>query len=197
VTLVVKICGIRDAHHATVAVDAGVDALGFVFATSPRKISVRDARAICENLPVRIRRVAVMLHPTRRQWQEVLHRFQPDVLQTDAGDFSSLDVPPAIERWPVYREGGDRPDCKGVYIYEGAKSGQSELVDWTQAASHARDGRMILAGGLHAGNVAAAIREVRPAGVDVSSGVESQRGQKDAQRIEEFIQAVRAAEKKS
>ena len=194
-SVMVKICGLSDAEHVNVAVEAGADAIGFVFADSPRRVTPLEAATICASVPSHIKRVAVMRHPANDEWQAVLHAFSPDVLQSDVEDYAALDVPESIERWPVYREGGSRPDTKGAYIYEGQKSGQGETVDWSLAASIAAIGQMILAGGLAVQNVATAIATVRPFGVDVSSAVESARGQKDAQLINEFVNAVRAAEK--
>jgi phosphoribosylanthranilate isomerase len=141
-----------------------------------------------------------MLHPANDEWQAVLREFKPDVLQTDAEDFASLDVPDNIDHWPVHRErirvtGTFRQSIEvtGTYVYEGAKSGQGETVDWSRAAELARNGRMILAGGLGVDNVAEAIAAVHPYGVDVSSGVESAPGEKDSQKIREFISAAKAA----
>ena len=194
-TVFVKICGFREAQHVEAAIEAGVDALGFVFARSVREIAPADAAAISANTPPHIKRVAVMRHPADDEWQQVLSVFSPDVLQTDAEDFASLNVPDSIERWPVYREGGAMPDVQGPYIFEGPKSGQGASVDWSQAATFAASGQMILAGGLAAHNVAQAIATVRPFGVDVSSGVESAPGQKDSRLIGEFARAARAAER--
>jgi len=136
----------------------------------------------------------VMLHPANDEWLAVLETFAPDVLQTDASDFDSLDVPAVVERWPVYRESQPAPDTQDTYLYEGQKSGHGETVDWSAAEAVARTGQMILAGGLDPANVARAIQTVRPFGVDVSSGVESSPGEKDAQLIREFISAAKAAE---
>ena len=195
VTVFVKICGMREQRHVAAAINAGADALGFVFADSPRRISPDDAAAISCDVPDNIRRVAVMLHPSKDAWQEVLEKFAPDVLQTDADDMATLDVPDSIELWPVFRAGRTAPNTNSTYVYEGPKSGVGETVDWSQAAALAEQGQMILAGGLSAQNVAAAITTVRPFGVDVSSAVESAAGQKDARMIAEFVNAVRAAEK--
>ena len=142
-----------------------------------------------------------MLHPTNDEWQVVLAGFGPDVLQTDAEDFAQLDVPDHIECWPVYREGNRVTDTfRGglrvpvtSFLYEGARSGQGQAVDWSKAAELARNGNMILAGGLGVENVGQAIEAARPFGVDVSSGVESAPGEKDSQRIREFISAAKAA----
>ncbi len=173
---------------------AGAGALGFVFAESPRRVTPAVAQAISAGVPRGIKRVAVMLHPQNDEWLAVLEQFRPDVLQTDVEDFATLQVPSTVERWPVFREGQSQPDSDGTYVYEGAKSGRGETVDWSAAAEIARRGRMVLAGGLQAENVAAAIRAVSPFGVDASSGLESAPGQKDARLIREFVIAAKAAE---
>ena len=191
----VKICGIRDPEMAAVAADAGADAIGFVFAESVRRVTAAEAREAAAAVPAGIKRVAVMKHPPADDWEDVLHGFEPDILQTDVGDFALLDVPARIRKWPVIREGDEVTVWPEVFVYEGQQSGAGQTVDWHAAKQAAANGNMILAGGLDAGNVAEAIRVVRPWGVDVSSGVESQPGRKDANRIREFISAVRAAEK--
>ncbi len=168
--------------------------MGFVFAESVRKVTPALARRISGAVPEEVKRVAVMLHPSNDEWQSVLDTLQPDVLQTDAGDYESLDVPEFVERWPVYRQGSGKPVAPGLFVYEGPKSGRGETVDWSAARELAADGRMILAGGLDAGNVAAAIRTVAPFGIDVSSGVETSPGEKDSQLIKDFICAARAVE---
>lgn len=192
--LLVKICGLSTTDDVLAAVDAGADAVGFVFADSHRKVTPTTAAEISAMVPDTVRRVAVMLHPSNDEWQQVLRDFQPDVLQTDAEDFDSLDVPIVVERWPVYREGGEPPATDGTYVYEGPRSGKGLAVDWSVAAKLALGGQMMLAGGLHAENVATAVRKVRPHGVDVSSAVESEPGRKDIDLIRKFIGAVRAAE---
>jgi len=197
----VKICGLSNELHVQVAVEAGADAVGFVFADSVRRVEPLQAARIASRVPESVKRVAVMLHPSNDEWQEVLRDFAPDVLQTDAADFESLDVPESVECWPVYREGKKVTGTFGVstkvpvtFLYEGARSGSGERVDWAQAATIAAQGNMILAGGISADNVAEAIATVRPYGVDVSSAVESAPGQKDSQLIREFISAAKAAE---
>jgi len=194
-TLLVKICGLSQVEHVDAAIDAGADALGFVFAKSVREVTPQQAARLTASVPSSVKRVAVMLHPSNEDWQQVLKTFSPDVLQSDADDFSMLDVPTSIERWPVYREGGIKPSADIPYVFEGPKSGQGETVDWSQAARLAVRGNMILAGGLGATNVAEAIATVRPYGVDVSSAVESAPGRKDSNLIRAFISAARAAEK--
>lgn len=187
----VKICGLTSEAHVRTAVEAGADAIGFVFAESVRRVDPAHAARISSDVPGNVKRVAVMLHPSNDEWQEVLRQLKPNVLQTDAEDFAGLDVPLDVTRWPVCRE-GDRVTVP-LFVYEGAKSGQGETVDWSAAAEIARNGNMILAGGLNIENVAEAISTVRPFGVDVSSGVESAPGQKDSEKIREFIKAAKAA----
>jgi len=190
----VKICGLSHAESVKAAVAAGADALGFVFAESPREVSARHAALIASSVPRNILRVAVMLHPSIERWREVETIFCPDVLQTDARDFDYLDVPPDIARWPVVREG--TPDDRQLpdpFVYEAATSGRGEPVDWRIAADLAKKGRMILAGGLNSDNVATAIARVQPYGVDVSSSVESAPGVKDPELIHAFVAAARAA----
>ena len=192
----VKICGLRDAADVDAAVEAGANAVGFVFADSVRRVSPQQANVAVQALPDDVQSVAVMRHPSNDDCRAVLEAFAPDVVQTDAEDFEMLDIPDHVIRWPVIRE--TNPDVDSafadVFVYEGANSGQGETVDWARAASIARGGRMILAGGLAADNVAAAIRLVRPWGVDVSSAVESAPGRKDSELIRRFVSAVRAAE---
>ncbi|MGI9343077.1 MAG: phosphoribosylanthranilate isomerase [Gammaproteobacteria bacterium] len=192
----VKVCGLRDADCVAASVDAGANAVGFVFAESVRKVSPAAARTVTRNVPSQVQKVAVMRHPTNEAWQAVLREFAPDVLQTDVEDFASLEVPDDVVRWPVLRQrsGQHFAELPEVFVYEGPSSGAGTTVDWTQAGVVAGQGRMILAGGLDAGNVAAAIRTVRPWGVDASSGLESSPGVKDVERIRNFITAVRAAE---
>jgi phosphoribosylanthranilate isomerase len=195
--MLVKICGLGSTEQARAAVDAGADAIGFVFAESVRRIDPAAAAAISNTVPESIKKVAVMLHPSNDEWQAVLRAFRPDVLQTDAEDFADLDVPDDVECWPVWREGNKVTDTRfPIFVYEGPKSGQGETVDWARAAEVAPRGNMILAGGLSAANVGEAIATVRPFGVDVSSAVESAPGEKDPNMIREFISAARAAEKK-
>lgn len=195
-SVLVKICGLRSEADIEVAVEQGAEAVGFVFAESVRRVTPAEAATATRNLRNDIRKVAVMRHPSNEEWQDVLLEFRPDVLQTDIEDFDSLEVPDIVQCLPVIREGdpvldGDLPD---VFLYEGANSGTGETVDWQQAADVALRGRMLLAGGLDAENVAEAIAAVRPFGVDVSSGVESEPGIKSAEKITAFIAAVRAAE---
>ena len=199
----VKICGLttRDAVEAAVA--AGADAVGFVFAPSRRQVTAALAAQLAQGVPRSIPRVAVMLHPTQSQLDEVWSAFRPDVLQTDVEDLQTLRLPMGLLVMPVVRGGGGggvgvglKPDLQPKYrriLFEGPVSGVGSTSDWNGAAQLARTTELVLAGGLNAINVADAIATVRPFGVDVSSGVEAAPGIKDPARIHEFVQRARAA----
>ena len=193
--LLVKICGLTTPQAVDVALAAGADAVGFVFhGASPRNLAPLRAAVLAARVPKRVRKVAVTLHPTQALVDGVLAAFMPDVWQTDAADFAALQLPARIERWPVLRAGAPLPTTiPARFLFEGAKSGAGERADWSLAAELAREGELVLGGGLDAENVGAAIAVVRPYGVDVSSGVESAPGVKDAARIEAFVAAARTA----
>jgi len=190
-SVLVKVCGLTHADDVRAAVESGADALGFVFAASKRRVTAELAADISRDIPDGVLRVAVMLHPSRVEWQVVADVFRPDVLQTDAGDFAALEVAADIESWPVYRQGAGAVAADDTYVYEGAKSGTGTTVDWDQAATMARSGNMILAGGLGPDNVAEAIERVRPFGVDASSSLERAPGRKDADRIAAYVSAAK------
>lgn len=192
----VKICGLTDAAAVAAAVAAGADAIGFVFADSIREVAPEEARRLCTGVPDRVARVAVMRHPSRERFEHVIRAFEPDWIQTDAGDFDGLPVPAGAIRLPVYRE-GEVASSAGLpprLLFEGRDSGTGTTADWDEARRMAASTELILAGGLDADNVATAIEAVRPFGVDVSSGVEAERGVKDTEKIRRFVARVRAWE---
>lgn len=205
VAIWVKICGLTTRDAVAAAVAAGADAVGFVFAPSKRQVTATQATQLAQGVPRRIPRVAVMLHPTQSQLDEVWSTFRPDVLQTDVEDLQTLHVPMGLTVLPVIR-GAVRlkPDPQAIAVgpasaghprilFEGPVSGVGSTADWHSAAQLARTTQLVLAGGLDATNVADAIAAVGPFGVDVSSGVEAASGVKDPARIHEFVQRARAA----
>ncbi len=193
----VKICGITRADAAQAAAGCGVDAVGFVFfEPSPRNLSPAHAAELAALLPRSVQRVAVFLKPRQELVDEVRRCLEPDWIQSEATDFRWLDIGESCRPLPVFRDDQteDMPSTVPErLLFEGARSGTGERSDWGVAARWARRTDLILAGGLDAGNVGAAIRRVRPYGVDVSSGVEREPGVKDPQRIRAFVAAVRAA----
>jgi phosphoribosylanthranilate isomerase len=197
-SLVIKICGLRTREAVGAALESGADALGFVFAESPRRVTPSLAAALCAGLPQGVIRVAVMRHPTPAQWAAVRDEFGPDWLQTDAEDFAALELPDSVEPMPVFRDTPqldfDAARAAGRLLFEAAESGMGRQPDWRRARELAQSSRLMLAGGLNPENVAAAIEQVQPWGVDVSSGVESRRGIKDLARIAAFVAAARRVE---
>lgn len=190
----IKICGLSTPGDVEAAVAAGADALGFVFARSPRQVTPEHARVLCGEFASRVIRVAVMRHASAAEWEYVRDVFEPDWLQTDAEDFASLgrlDCEPLPVYRSIDRNTGSWP---ARILFEGARSGHGERADWSGAARVTASTRVILAGGLDGDNVVEAIETVQPWGVDVSSGVERSRGVKDPHKITEFIARVRAAE---
>ena len=190
----VKVCGLTSSEAVAAAVDAGVDAVGFVFAESKRRVTPKQAAELAREVPRDIVRVAVMLHPSQTELDEVWSQFRPDVLQTDADDLATLRVPAELKVTPVFRAGRELPaTLPARLLFEGPVSGTGETTDWSAAASLARRTQVILAGGLKPANVAEAIAIARPFGVDVSSGVEARPGVKDPQKIYEFVRNAMAA----
>jgi len=192
-TLWIKICGLRTAAAIEAAAEAGADAVGFVFhAASPRHLEPAEARALQAAVPHGVERVAVFLHPSQALVDAALEAIAPDWVQTDAGDLEQLRLPPGQRVLPVLRSGDALPaSLPARCLYESGRSGAGERADWAAAAGLARRTQLVLAGGLDPANVADAVRAVRPFGVDVSSGVERERGVKDAALIREFIRAAR------
>jgi phosphoribosylanthranilate isomerase len=192
----VKICGLTDATAVDAAVAAGADAIGFVFAESAREVSPQRARELCRDVSAATIRVAVMHHPSRDRYTEVIETFAPDWIQTDAEDFDSLPAAGPARPLPVFREDGTDglTEFPPRLLFEGRVSGSGKTADWQEARRIAGHTELILAGGLDADNIADAIAAVRPFGVDVSSGVEYERGRKDPGKIREFVARVRELE---
>jgi phosphoribosylanthranilate isomerase len=193
--LLVKICGLTTPECVRAAIDAGADAIGFVFhASSPRGLEPARAAELARDIPASMLRVAVTLNPDRALVHAVLSAFTPDVWQSDAADFDSIRLPTGIARWPVLRSGASAMSVLPTRLqFEARTSGAGEKADWHAAATLAKRSELILGGGLDAANIAGAIATVRPFGVDVSSGVERAPGIKDAAMIREFVAAARAA----
>jgi len=189
----VKICGLTTEAAVEAVAEAGADAAGFVFSPSPRQVTAERAAALAERLPPGIVRVAVFRHPPPGEVARVLHGFPADWVQTDAADLAGQDLAGA-EPLPVLRAGTPLPVVlPPLVLFEGPVSGTGEVADWAAAGRLAGQTRTILAGGLHAGNVKLAMETVRPWGVDVSSGVESERGIKDPAKVAAFVAAARRA----
>jgi phosphoribosylanthranilate isomerase len=192
----IKICGMRTREAIEAAADSGADAVGFVFhEASPRNVTPGEARALLRVVPETLERVAVFLHPSQALVDAAMAALEPHWVQADFADLASLRLPQRQHVLPVLRSGSPWPDpLPPRCLLESARSGMGEAADRDEARRLAATTEVVLAGGLDAHNVGDAIRDVRPYGVDVSSGVESSRGVKDVARIREFIRAAREAE---
>lgn len=204
----VKICGIRCVDDAQAAVDAGADALGFVFyAKSPRAVTVEQAAQIIAELPAFVTSVGLFVNASADALHQTLARCPLDMLQFH-GDESpefceaighpylralrmqdGLDVNAQAERYP-----GARSLLLDSYK-PGVPGGTGETFNWQQIPAQ-RSFPLVLAGGLNSDNVGAAIASCRPWAVDVSGGVEQSPGVKSAQRIRQFMEAVAAADRR-
>ncbi len=190
----VKICGMTTPEAVEAALAARVDAVGFVFSPSPRRLSPADAVRLARPARGRAACIAVTQHPSQELLDEIVATFKPDVWQSDAEDLAALRAPQGLPVLPVLRAGQATPErLPARVLYEGARSGTGVACDWTGAIAMARRTELVLAGGLSAETVAAAIETVEPFGVDVSSGVEERSGIKSPKKILQFAEAARAA----
>jgi phosphoribosylanthranilate isomerase len=201
----IKICGITRPGDALAAANAGADAIGLVFyPPSPRFVSVERAIEVRDALPVLVQTVALFVNPAASEVDEVIARVKPSLLQFHGDETpafcKSFDVPwvkacrmkqgvDLLEYFRSYRGAAGWLADAFVDGYGGA----GQTFDWSLVPPR-RDKALILSGGLTKDNVGEAIRAVRPWAVDVSSGVESGKGIKDAAKIAAFIQEVHHAD---
>lgn len=191
----VKICGLTHVEQVTAAVEAGADAIGFVFASSPRQVSIDQAIALAEPARGKVDVISVTQHPTQAELEQIIQHFKPTFFQTDYKDLDQIELPSDIHALPVFRDDQSVTDTKyftGPILFESEKSGAGELADWGVATRVATQHKTILAGGLNVGNVINAIHTVRPWGVDVSSGVEKSKGVKDPEKVFAFVRQARS-----
>ncbi len=201
----IKICGLRTPEMVDASVQAGADAVGFVFyAPSVRAVSLSLAQSLCERLPPFVTPVGLFVNAASAGIEAAL-RAIPQLLLQFHGDESPEDC----ERWgrPYLRAVAVRPetrlvDCSAQFPRAQALlldapvdgyGGGGKVFDWSLLAPSAPC-QIVLSGGLNAANVTDGMRTVRPWAVDVSSGVESSRGVKDPGLIHAFCAAVRAAD---
>ena len=204
----VKICGITRTQDARAAAEAGADAIGLVFyPPSPRYLSAERAVEIRDALPPFVQTVALFVNPDAAQVAQALQRVRPAMLQfhgEESAEFCAQFGVPFVKAYRV-RSGGSagaaleylRPFSRAAaWLYDShvpEYGGVGESFDWSLLPA-TRERPLILSGGLSRANIAEAIRRVRPWGVDVSSGVESAKGIKDAGKIAAFIEEVRNAD---
>jgi len=195
----IKICGIVDGRSAAAVAAARADAIGFVFADSPRRLSPSEATRIAEDLPSDIQRVAVFRLATTDEVRKVLDEFPADIVQSeaDAGLLATLGdrlLPVLHDDERLEQVAHGLPVGMPVLLEAAGRGGRGIRPDWTRAGRLAGLRRLVLAGGLKPANVREAILNVHPWGVDVSSGVESSPGVKSMELIREFVREVRQTE---
>ena len=194
-------------EDAKAVAELGADAVGFVFADSPRRLTPERAAAIASKLPPFIVKVGVFAGASSREAAAVADACGLDAIQIYLDDPSERGIVPIAAKFRVIRavrigshedaQKAARLEADAVLLdskAESALGGSGVSFDWSALAGLSFDSPVILAGGLNPDNVAEAVRIVRPYSVDVSSGVESSPGKKDPGKIKAFIEAVRLAD---
>jgi phosphoribosylanthranilate isomerase len=201
----VKICGITRPQDAVAAGEAGADAIGRVFyPPSPRFLSVERAREIRESLPPFVQAVALFVNADAAQVAQVIGRVHPAVLQFHGEETPQFCAQFGLPYIKACRVGPGVDLLEYLRPFSAASGwlldahvqeygGVGARFDWSLVPARL-DRPLVLSGGLSRDNVAAAVRSIRPWAVDVSSGVESAKGIKDAARIAAFIAEVRNAD---
>ena len=206
----IKICGLTREEDIDAVVEAGADAIGMVFyAPSPRALSIARAAELRKRIPPFVDLVALFVNATTEEIDAVCGEVGPELLQFH-GDESEAECVRSGHRYlRAFRVGGPGLDTAAGLLescetygsaagwlfdsHSDGYGGSGRTFDWSLVSS-ASARPVVLSGGLHASNVAQAIQAIRPAAVDVSSGVETARGIKSAARIHEFVAEVRRAD---
>ncbi|MDP1770299.1 MAG: phosphoribosylanthranilate isomerase [Nitrospirota bacterium] len=202
----VKICGITSAEDARVAVEAGADALGFIFyRKSPRYIEPAVARQIIMNLPPLVIPVGVFVNEESQAVRNVMDECGLAFAQLHGNETATYCQElgrPVLKALRVkdrsaflaLAEYRGRAGVRGFVLdafSDQAYGGTGQVIDWAVAAEAAKAANILLAGGLTPDNVGEAIKAVQPYGVDVSSGVEREPGKKDHEKVRAFIRAAK------
>lgn len=195
----IKICGLKEAEHVQAAVEAGADAIGFVFAPSKRQVSPEQAQALASNTPASVKKIGVFVNSSAEEINEIVRTVPLDYVQLHGDERAALYEQIAV---PVIKaisirsaEDVDRAfrDAAPLVLIDAPgtdfRGGSGHTFDWDLVENHAEARPFILAGGLNPDNVGQAITRIRPVMVDVSSGVETD-GRKDSDKIKAFIRAV-------
>lgn len=198
-----KICGITNRDDALCAVDAGADALGFIFyEKSPRYVTPEVVGEIVAELPPFVTPVGVFVNAPEARIDAVVKLAGLRTIQLHGDEPPEACLGHAVPVIRVLRVGEDfdtekmRPYLVDTFLLEthkaGLYGGTGETFDWLKAIAAKDMGRVILAGGLNPDNVAKAIKTVMPYAVDIGSGVESEPGKKDHKKVKQFLKAVRS-----
>jgi len=203
----IKCCGMTRIEDARLAAELGADAIGVVITTrSKRRVELTQARAIVAAMPPFVTTVALLMDDSAETVRAVIEQVQPDLLQFHGSEsdawcaqfgrpyLKAVAMGEGAAALPRLRE---YPQASGLLLDGhglGEPGGSGKAFDWSLMPSDLKQ-PLLLAGGLHAGNVGEAIRLARPWAVDVASGIEASPGIKDPQRLADFIAAVCAADR--
>jgi phosphoribosylanthranilate isomerase len=197
----IKICGITNEQDALLAVALGADALGFVFAPSPRQVAPSKVREIVRRLPSEIVTVGVFRDELPKRVNDIMQEAHLQGAQMHGHEslLITSEVSQSV-RFSIKAVVAGSPDAKranefvcDAILVDGLSPGSGEVFDWNLMNDIPLGLRLILSGGLNPENVAEGIEHVRPWGVDVSSGVEKSHGLKDPVKMRQFIAHARAA----
>ncbi len=197
----VKICGITNEDDALFAVAMGADAVGFIFAPSPRQVAAQTVYDITRRLPPEVLTVGVFRDELPGRVIEIAHKSGVKAVQLHGRETpeQAQEIGGSI-RWVIKAFGSDSPllaqaDQYGtdLVMLDSPGGGSGKVFDWRLASDIPGGMRLILAGGLDPDNVADAVEIVEPWGVDVASGVEASPGKKDPTKVRRFIANARAA----
>jgi phosphoribosylanthranilate isomerase len=204
--VIAKICGITRVEDARLAVSLGATAIGFIFwPSSPRAISPRQARSIVDELPASVTAVGVFVNATRDEIEAAADDANLGAVQLHGDETPELARSLSrrvIKAIPLAREAERRltewPETMVLLDTHdpATRGGTGRVIDWDRAAAIARTRDVILAGGLGPANIVEAVTRVRPAGIDVSSGVESAPGVKDPEQLRALFEALAGVEVK-
>lgn len=207
----IKICGTTSLEDALSSIEAGADALGFIFAPSRRRISTEQAQRIISQLPREVERIGVFMNSSAAEISSVVNIVEltgiqvhgdespvavyhclPSARRDEMRKIKTIQVKSGHELWLDHVGESDAVDT--WLLDSGAGSGKT--FDWETTRKQIGDRRVqfVVAGGLTPGNVGEAIRVFKPWGVDVVTGVEREPGRKDPEKLRAFVAAVRKAE---
>ncbi len=200
----IKFCGFTRAEDIVLAAGLGVDYVGLVFAArSPRRVTLEQARSLRAAVPTGIGVVALVMDTPADEVHAIAEALRPDVLQFHGGESDAFAAQFGLPYWKAVAMGGDpaaalarlgeHPRAQ-AFLFDGHAAGEpggsGRRFDWAVLPA-TLDRPFLLAGGLDAGNVAAAVALARPWGVDVSSGIEDAPGIKSAHKMRAFVAALR------
>ena len=189
----VKICGLSTKEAVEVAVSAGADYIGFVFAPSKRQVTLEQAAELAKLIPSHIQKVGVFVSPSRADLLEAIEKVGLDLVQVHGQVVDKLfeNLPCGSIQAVQIGEGEHVPNSQADYLlFDAPVAGSGQIFDWGRLDTTELAQPFFIAGGLNEDNVEEAIQHFTPYAVDVSSGVETN-GQKDHEKIRRFIERVK------